>query len=946
MKHKRSRWAFALALCAALILCIIPVAWAAGESPPGEETAELSIPASETEASDETAEPERGIITDTGGNFLEVASGMDGISLFSSGPTLSQGEMLWTQNGMVRLDYTDAQGTHHSAGYTWLAPYYLGGKPAFCIQPTIHVVSGMSYSQAEVDAAWENQLTEDQRQAIALAIAYGYPNCSYAAASRDGNTAGIIESEKLLATQTIVWEIVTGQRSAKAPYSCNSSTITSAFLRSWYPTYFQVYEEIAAAMAAHLDIPSFSSWNPDTAPTWELVYDDNTGTYQAELTNTTGVLKAYSFSSDLPGLTISQSGNKLTLEANEAAAEVLAQGITISATGQSLQVDPSIITIWAAEGYQSLGQLNVSPEPVTAYLHLSCQLRPRTGNLVVTKAVNYGIWEGFSFRLHGTSDKGNPVDVTATTDGEGKAYFYDVEIGTYTLEEINPGAAYVLPQSQTVTISGDETVDVTMENRWKHWQAEITKVDGETGSSQGNASLNGAEYTLYKSGQAIATYTVSNGKFTTDSFPCTRDDGVYTLQETKAPAGYLLDETVYKLQTSYDHYSQAENSFSVTVSDRVIQGQIQLTKYALNTVSGEKQPEQGVTFSVWLQSAGSYDRAKESERDIITIGKDGKGISKSLPYGTYCIQQRTGWAGYDQDKTVYEVTISKDGEIVTEDNSGHDLTIYNNIWMGTLSILKVDGADNRPLAGAVFTLTGSDGSKCTLTTGEDGIVTFENLVFGVTYVWEEVQAPKGYLLSEDNTGIWSVEEPDARIQITAKDSRRPGSITVTKENTDGDPLFGCTFLLKYLDGDTWKPVFQSEEMAVGGCSSQDLTDGCLTTGESGTVTFSGLWADAEIQYRLTEVAAPEGYELLKEPVFEGVLPVRYPDGEVSMEPEEILDGMAYFYNLPITVQNGHIYTLPMTGGRGFPWIPLGLIVLALGGTLCALALNHNRRIVS
>ena len=148
------------------------------------------------------------------------------------------------------------------------------------------------------------------------------------------------------------------------------------------------------------------------------------------------MLEAYSFSSDLPGLTMTQSGNTLILEANEETAEALAQGITISTVGKSLQVDPSIITIRAAEGYQSLGQLNVSPEPVTAYLHLTCQLRPQTGNLVVTKAVNYGTWEGFSFRLYGTSDKGNPVDVTATTDGEGKAYFYDIEIGTYTLEDL------------------------------------------------------------------------------------------------------------------------------------------------------------------------------------------------------------------------------------------------------------------------------------------------------------------------------------------------------------------------------------------------------------------------------------------------------------------------------------------------------------------------------
>ena len=82
---------------------------------------------------------------------------------------------------------------------------------------------------------------------------------------------------------------------------------------------------------------------------------------------------------------------------------------------------------------------------------------------------------------------------------------------------------------------------------------------------------------------------------------------------------------------------------------------------------------------------------------MLDIGKNGKGTSKSLPYGTYCVQQRTGWAGYDRDETVYEVRISKDGQTVTKDNSGHDLTLYNSIWTGKLSILKVDGADNTPL---------------------------------------------------------------------------------------------------------------------------------------------------------------------------------------------------------------------------------------------------------
>ena len=232
----------------------------------------------------------------------------------------------------------------------------------------------------------------------------------------------------------------------------------------------------------------------------------------------------------------------------------------------------------------------------------------------------------------------------------------------------------------------------------------------------------------------------------------------------------------------------------------------------------------------------------------------------------------------------------------------------------------------------MFTLTGSDGSESTLTTGEDGTVTFENLVFGVTYVWKETKAPKGYLLSEDNTGIWSVEEHDAEIQYTAKDDRRPGSISITKQNTDGQPLFGATFLLEYKDGDTWKPVYYSETLAKGGTSVK-VTDGKLTTDESGMITFENLWADEEIQYRLTETQAPEGYELLKEPIFEGTLPANYPDGKVTATPDEVIDGTAYFYDLPITVQNGHIYTLPMTGGSGFPFVPLGVAMLLIGFTL-------------
>lgn len=569
---------------------------------------------------------------------------------------------------------------------------------------------------------------------------------------------------------------------------------------------------------------------------------------------------------------------------------------------------------------------------------------PLKGGLTVQKSVNYGSLKGFQFRLYGTSTIGKSVDVTAYTNSSGVASFSGIYVGTYTLEELNPGNAYLPVRSKAVTISADavtgswNTSWVSVTNTYKYWNATITKLDADTTAAQGDATLDGAEYTLYRNGSALKTYTIQNGSFTTDSYPCTESDAVYTLKETKAPKGYQLDTTVYPLKTSYDHYSEADNHLALTVSDKVITGKIQVSKYARNQVSGTKQPEDGAKFRIWLKSAGSYDKAAMNLRDEITIDKDGKGSSKDLPYGTYCLQQTFGWNGYGLDETVHEVAITKHGETVTADTSGHKLELYNNIWTGKLTIRKVDGDTNEPLANAMFTLTGSDGSKQTLGTGGDGTVFFDNLVYGVTYTWEETAAPHGYLLDEGNTGTWTVGKHDDLITVTCENQRKPGSITVSKQDAAGNPLPGCTFLLEYYDGSRWQPVASRSDstIAKGYTSTAGVQNGQLTTDSSGYVTYEGLWADGETKYRLTETSAPEGYELLSDPVFEGIIPAEYPEGDVTAEPDETQNGTAYFYDLTFTVKNNHIYTLPLTGGQNIPFVPLAATLIAM--SLCSYAI--------
>ena len=960
MKYKQARRLFALLLVFALVIGLLPSVLADNEPDiSAAESAEETLVDSRQEDEPAIAPPTQSILesdeavesseTETD-DKAETPTSMDGetltrvdnngLMLLGGGGTMGKSTCVTFaayQSGRWKCHRYEVDGSHSYGHYFYtseIAYHTIDGVDSFCIEPNTTSLGGQYYSsytaeEASSSSYWKLELDDLQRSHIQKILAFGYPQVDY----------GYSRQVQYSATQVLIWEVVSHSRYNADIKSCTDYGLYSNVYAVLGADFQSCYDGILNAISV-LDgtVPSFAGATQSNAKPITLTLNNSTGCYEGSVRDNNSVLSHFTFSAS--GVNFSRNGNTLYISVPASGADAV-KGQVITGTSDQKLMSTSNPTIWENPTYQTV-LTSGGADYLHAYISLTWADAPKTGDLVVSKAVNYGSWSGFTFRLHGTSDKGNPVDVTATTGSDGKAYFKDIEIGTYTLEEVSPGNAYILPEPQTVTIPGNDIAYATMENVWKHWRATITKVDADTGkaSPQGDATLNGAEYTLYKSGKAVATYAVSNGGFTTDLFPCTKDDGVYTLKETKAPVGYKLDETVYKLKTSYDHYSNAENSFSVSVSDHVIQGKIQLMKYAVNTVSGDKQPEEGATFTVYLKSAGSYDKAKKSERDIITIGKDGKGTSKNLPYGTYCVQQRTGWAGYDRDETVYEVRISKDDQTVTKDNSGHDLTIYNNIWTGKLGILKVDGADNTPLSGAVFTLTGSDGSESTLTTGEDGTVTFENLLFGIAYVWRETQAPKGYLLNEGNTGIWSVEEHDAEIQYTAKDNRRPGSITVTKQNTDDQPLFGATFLLEYKDGEAWKPVYHSDSLAKGGTSTA-VSDGKLTTDESGTITFENLWADEEVQYRLTEIQAPEGYELLKDPIFEGTLPISYPDGKVTTTPNEVIDDTAYFYDLPITVQNGHIYTLPMTGGNGFPFAPLGVVMLLVGFTLCVVKGKPN-----
>ena len=197
----------------------------------------------------------------------------------------------------------------HTAGGTGEYKYrmYVDGETAFCLQPGVPLKTGNTLAKASSNA-W-NALSAEQRKAVGLALLYGYQGNS-------GNLSGS-DDEKWLATQTLVWEFVTGCCNSTSPYSQTSTTVYSLHFGSNYANSGAraAYDQIVSLMTRHSTIPSFMSAGKKDI-TKELAYKD--GKYSLTLTDSNGVLSEYSFTSSDSNVKVSKSGNKLTITSSKA----------------------------------------------------------------------------------------------------------------------------------------------------------------------------------------------------------------------------------------------------------------------------------------------------------------------------------------------------------------------------------------------------------------------------------------------------------------------------------------------------------------------------------------------------------------------------------------------------------------------------------------------------
>ena len=514
--------------------------------------------------------------------------------------------------------------------------------------------------------------------------------------------------------------------------------------------------------------------------------------------------------------------------------------------------------------------------------------------------------------LRSASPLSAPVTVVATRNSAYTAASTFTPYGSTTRQDIVVGVEAV----------GGMTGYLTLKATRKEFRISVTKEDGITGTAQGDGTLAEAVYGLYHGNTLIETCTTdANGQFTTGYYE-TGDD--WTIREIAPSPGYLLDTTVYPVPAAADQLPSIKNDLSLTVKETPILGRLSISKLAVNSTAGAEAPEAGACFEVFRKAAGSYEAAAESERDILTCGEDGIALSKMLLYGIYIVRQLSGWEGYALDTTRHEVNISSDGETVS-------IQLRNEIFKGSLAIQKVDKDSGQALPGARFRLLDSAGNPFAEgTTDANGMLIFENIPFGDYYL-EELEAPDGYK-ADTTPYVFSVTADGQKIEIRRENTRIPGSVTVAKTDSSGNPIPGAAFLLEHSeDGETWTPVFHTDVPAkeIGGCTSEGLSDGMLITGADGIAIFNGLRAGDGVLYRVTEIATVNGYVLLTEAVELGTLP---------RESEE-----STIYDVSVTVSNAPTYLLPMTGGTGlWPVLSAGFAAACMGLFLISVSKNKRR----
>ena len=377
----------------------------------------------------------------------------------------------------------------------------------------------------------------------------------------------------------------------------------------------------------------------------------------------------------------------------------------------------------------------------------------------------------------------------------------------------------------------------------EYGKVNIQKKDSEIGIKQGEATLGGAKYGIYRRDNDILMGTITtdeNGYVESESI---LSYGNYYLKELKSSIGYKLDSNKYY----FDINSNSKN-VHVDVFEDVIKGRIKIIKQDSETNTCKPLGE-GILSGAKYQIIDINNNVV----DTITINNDCTSTSKELPYGKYKVKEIEASKGYKIDTNIYDVFIDSD-------NLEINVTSKEDIIKNRISILKqydyVEG--NSMFVNAevniIFEIYDSNNFKYdTIITDKNGYALVD-LPYG-TWQFHQKNVVNGYQKIHDFYVNVDENSPLKHYYNILNNKIAAYLKLVKKDSTTGNVIKLSGTKFKILNMDTNEYVSQY----VGG----KLLD-TFETDENGIMT-TYLKLEAG-NYKVKEIEAPKGYLLNDEGV--------------------------------------------------------------------------------
>ena len=484
--------------------------------------------------------------------------------------------------------------------------------------------------------------------------------------------------------------------------------------------------------------------------------------------------------------------------------------------------------------------------------------------------------------------KGTNTEVkTLTTDANGKASA-SIAAGTYDVVEVTAPQGYVLDSTRhEVTITSGGTANLSVKNTPKTGKINLAKSSSKPEYTDNNSvySLKDAVYTVYKKDTKTEV-----GKITTDKDGKGSLDnlaiGSYDVVETTAPKGFALDATTHSVTVNETNNSVVTIDLKVKDIPQLDPVGVMLKKVDADTMEAVPAGAgtlAGAEFTVKYYDVENYttDPALDGKKAVRTwvVKTNDKGITRlrddllvsgdefyldstgvpTLPLGTITIQESKAPEGYLLNEEVFIIPITSDG--TAEGVNTYAIpTIPENAL--SLNLKKIQSGTDKAISGAVFEHTKPDGTTETMTTDENGELSFAGLAWGEHTV-KEISVPDGYSVNTNEIKFTVSEGNVISINSKATETDTNGNVTVTV-NKDGNidavveekPAPYKLRVVKYNDKEK---VLSGAEFTLYAEEECNTVVSKSTTDENGVLTLENLIPGKH--YYLKETKAPQGYKL-------------------------------------------------------------------------------------